>query len=374
MKTNFNNSNQSYIKEKYLKNSPKSLSLEQNEYINKQMKYSVCKIECDNNKNGTGFICYIPFPDKLNLLPVLITNNHILDYSELVPGKFITISFNDNKSVYKIDMSKNRKFYTEKGNIDTTIIEIKKSDGLNYKHFLEIDEDIFEEKINEKLKEKTIYFLHYPYGNNVNYSLGTIKNILNDGLTIEHFCNSDKGSSGGPLLRLFNFKVFGVHKEGKATGDYNLGTLINIPIQNFYQEYALINVKKDDISMQNTFNFNNIYKTSPAKLSFNEKHKNNNLKNNFILNKADGQNFYNILDLETIIRKARENSLLSLYDKAFENYTLGILIIKYRVREIHLTNKELEEKWKYLEKIVKEELDNIIEIMKILKSFNKVYK
>ena len=374
MKRDFDNSNISYIKENYLKNRPKSLSLEQNEYINKQMKYSVCKIECDNKKNGTGFICYIPFPDKLNLLPVLITNNHILEYSELVPGKFIKISFNDNKNVYKIDMSKNRKFYTEKGKIDTTIIEIKKSDGLNYKHFLEIDEDIFEENINEKLKEKTIYFLHYPFGNNVNYSLGTIKNILNDGLNIEHLCYSDKGSPGGPLLRLFNFKVFGIHKGGKVTDDYNLGTLLKIPIQNFYQEYTLKNVKKDDISMQNTLNKENISKTCPARLSFTEKLKNNNLKNDFILNKADGQNFYNILDLGNIIKIASEKSLLGLYDKAFEKYTLGILIIKYRIREIHLTNKELEEKWKHIEKIVKEELDNIIEIMKIIKSFNKVYK
>ena len=96
MERDFDNYNQSYIKEKYLKNRPKSLSLEQNEYINKQMKYSVCKIECDNNKNGTGFICLIPFPDKLHLIPVLITNNHVLDYSELIPGKFIKISFNDN--------------------------------------------------------------------------------------------------------------------------------------------------------------------------------------------------------------------------------------------------------------------------------------
>lgn len=365
--------NQSFIREIYLNNCPDSLSIEQNEYINKQMKNSVCKIECDNNKKGTGFLCYIPFPDKGNLLPVLFTNNHVLDYSQLISGKNIIISFHDNKNVFKIDMSKKRQFYSEEGNIDTTIIEIKKSDGIDFKHFLDIDEDIFEEN-NETFKDKTIYLLHYPFGKNVKYSLGTVKNIKCDGNTIEHLCCSQTGSSGGPLLRLINFKVFGIHKGGKQNKNYNLGTILNMPIKNFYQESLLKNGKKNDISFQGTIDLSNIHRTCPAKLSFNEKFQNNNLKKNFILNKKDEQKFYNISDLQKIIKIARENSLLGCYDKSFENYYLGLLIIKYRFREIHLTDKKLEEKWKNVEKMIKEELDEIIEIMKILEIFNKVYK
>lgn len=339
------NFNQSFIRENILRNCPIPLSIEQNELIVKQMKNSVCKIEIDPQIIGTGFLCHIPFPDKGNLLPVLFSNNHVIDYSQLISGKFIIISFEDNKDVYKIDMSKNRKFYSEGGVIDTTIIEIKKSDGLNFNHFLDIDEDIFEENINQIFKDKTIYLLHYPFGKNVSYSLGTFKNI-SDGNTIEHLCCSEKGSSGGPLLRLINFKVFGIHKGGKTNKNYNLGTMLNIPIQNFYQEWLLKNKKINDKSFQNTAEINRINKSCPVKMSFNEKFQNNNLKKNFILNKKDDQNFYNISDLSKIIKTARENCILGLYDKSFEKYCLGLLIIQYRIREIHLNDKKLEEKWK----------------------------
>ena len=61
-------------KEKYATSSPESVSLKQTEKIIEQMKSnSICKI---NNK-GIGFFTRIPYKSKL--LPVLITNNHIID-------------------------------------------------------------------------------------------------------------------------------------------------------------------------------------------------------------------------------------------------------------------------------------------------------
>ena len=43
-----------------------------------QMKKSVCKIELQFGM-GTGFFCKIPFPDMDKMLPVLITNDHIIN-------------------------------------------------------------------------------------------------------------------------------------------------------------------------------------------------------------------------------------------------------------------------------------------------------
>ena len=70
-------------------------------YIIKQMETSICKIKSNNNL-GTGFFCVIPFPDMNNLLPVLITNNHVLNNGSLEKGKEIEFTINDDKFHFKI--------------------------------------------------------------------------------------------------------------------------------------------------------------------------------------------------------------------------------------------------------------------------------
>ena len=48
------------IYEKYLVEHPKPLSLEDTNILTKQMKRSICKIQC-NKASGTGFFCIIKF-------------------------------------------------------------------------------------------------------------------------------------------------------------------------------------------------------------------------------------------------------------------------------------------------------------------------
>ena len=55
---------------------------------------------------------------------------------------------------------------------------------------------------------KSIYILHYPKGK-LNVSYGLLKNIIDN--KIFHFCNTEEGSSGGPILSLETFKVIGIH-------------------------------------------------------------------------------------------------------------------------------------------------------------------
>ena len=66
---------ESCIKEKYIVSSPEPVSLIGTEKILNQMNNCVCRIY--NNSEGTGFFTKIPYNSKL--LPVLITNNHVLD-------------------------------------------------------------------------------------------------------------------------------------------------------------------------------------------------------------------------------------------------------------------------------------------------------
>ena len=74
--------------------------------ITDQMKKSICKIDKENFK-GTGFLCLIPYPNRLRLLTVLITCNHVLN--DLKIGNKIKLIFDRNEKIIIID--KFRKIY-----------------------------------------------------------------------------------------------------------------------------------------------------------------------------------------------------------------------------------------------------------------------
>ena len=125
-------------KEGYLTGNPNVLSFDYLTEIVNQMENCVCKIKIDSNL-GTGFPYKIPFPTEKELLPVLITNNHIINEKALFEkNKKIFIKIGNKKQ--KIINLNNRRKYTNK-DLDITIIELKKSDGIN--NFLELDDKVF---------------------------------------------------------------------------------------------------------------------------------------------------------------------------------------------------------------------------------------
>ena len=58
-------------KESILTGYPNFISYESTQKILEQMEKNICKIKI-GQKQGTGFFCKIPFPDKNNMLPVFI--------------------------------------------------------------------------------------------------------------------------------------------------------------------------------------------------------------------------------------------------------------------------------------------------------------
>jgi len=99
-----------------------------------------------------------PFPDTFNLKPVLITCNHALKEKDILPYKKIEFTMNDDKNTRTILIDELRRTYTSpEEEYDTTIIEIKDEDGLDFKSFLEID-DFYEndKEIKDSLKDKNI--------------------------------------------------------------------------------------------------------------------------------------------------------------------------------------------------------------------------
>ena len=154
-------------KEKSIKTSPESVTFEGTKRILDQMNQCVCKIH--NKVEGTGFFTKIPFNSKL--LPVLITNNHVLGENEIKNNNIITLSLNYDKKIKTIEIDEDRKIYTNE-KLDITIIEIKeKKDNLN-NEYIDLDDNIidyFKDNEDEKVNysNKSIYILHYPKGNNI---------------------------------------------------------------------------------------------------------------------------------------------------------------------------------------------------------------
>ena len=78
--------------------------------INSQLELSVCKIYINEKESATGFLCKIPFPDEFNLLPVLMTNNHVINKEYFLKNKIIKISFDDDKNIKLLEKVQDRKF------------------------------------------------------------------------------------------------------------------------------------------------------------------------------------------------------------------------------------------------------------------------
>ena len=217
--------------EKYVINSPEPVSIDGTEKILFQMKNCICKIHKSNGVNGTGFFCKIPFNHNSNLLPVLITNNHIIDENDIKQNKKIYITINDEKESRSIIIDNSKKTFTSP-ELDVTIIEINILFDKIY-DFLEIDESIQKEQnfIENTFMRKSIFVLHYPKGKNINVSYGLLPNIKNK--FINHLCTTDNGSSGSPILLLDTFKVIGIHCGSSNQFKYNKGIFIKYALNEF---------------------------------------------------------------------------------------------------------------------------------------------
>ena len=205
-----------------------------------------------------------------------------------------------------------RKIFTDK-KYDITILEIKENDHLNGISFLEIDDKIFIEDPNTFFKNKSIYSIHYPKGEKVEYSIGIIKGISEDKYNIRHLCSTETGSSGCPLINLYNHKVIGVHKGNDKGKNWNLGTLLGEPILLLNKKYYVNN----DIFNQN----------QNGRIESHQINLNNNIinSNKQIIN--TNQNLYN-----NIINN--NNQRINLHKKLYNN------IISYNYLQIQQTQED----------------------------------
>ena len=296
--------------EKLLDNYPKPIDNEKTSKILKQMKYSVCKIYILNNGQGTGFFCNIIY-DKYKI-PVLITNNHIIDKNYIKEEKFIKLTLFNDKYDRDILLDNKRIYYSNK-NYDTTLIEIfpKKDD---IKDFLELDEKLLNNNSETYYGKNSIYVIQYPKEKKVSVSYGILNSINYIEKTksddIYHFCSTEDGSSGSPILKIDNNKVIGVHKEGIGGYDFNIGTFLRKPIMDFL----------GIVMKQNKLNkYININSSLEKEISLDES---NTFYNDKLTNKEGLIDIKSNIQTEVVTIKSNGKTLISQNQESINNETI----------------------------------------------------
>ena len=232
--------------ESMIKGSVDPVNMACKEKILQQMKNCVCKVKIDNI-NATGFFCKIPIINRV----FFMTNHHVINEDYTKEKKEIHVLLNDEKEAKRIDLTiKREKYFNDI--FDITLIELKDND--NVEQYIELDDNIFKNDEQIYYEKKSIYILHYLLGNDICVSYGILNGLSQ--YDIIHACSTDNGSSGSPILNLKNNKVIGIHKQGSNYSNFNKGTLLKYPLNDFIKKYNKNN--KNEIIINTKNNQNNI--------------------------------------------------------------------------------------------------------------------
>ena len=201
------------------------------EIVNK----SICIINCDEGKIRNGFLCNIPTPlDYQNnypkFFPSLIINNFSLKKNDLLKGKIPNITIKINNLYYSIPIDKSRKIYSYSNTYNITLIEIKQSDGIDNKLFLDIDNSFSNENIEKISINNKIYLVFNEIRDKIGYIQGKILSINNS--NIIYSCFLDKNYSTGIVLS-HNYKLIGIHKGYNGINNQYFGIFIKSIIDEF---------------------------------------------------------------------------------------------------------------------------------------------
>ena len=247
-----------------------------------------CKIY--GNKAGTGFFCHIKYKDIL--IPVLITNYHIIDDKYIEENNYLKFYIN-NKSQIINNINKEDILYSSPNKddkYDIIIIKIKEIDKYLY-NYLEIDENIFKNNSELYYKNEPIYILHYPNSGEPKISYGKGLEKIND-YDMKHFCNTEPGSSGGPILSIMTNKIIGIHKasinDKENKTKYNVGTFLKFPINELNKRTINYTKNENEIGINEVKIKKEIFERKVDNIeTHDDARKNNEIKIKIKINKED---------------------------------------------------------------------------------------
>ena len=157
-------------------------------------------------------------------------NYHVIKDKDIKENNTSNSSLDNEEIHLEITINDRRIIYTNK-QYGITIIEINDINNLDFKSFLETDGQTPMDNPDYNYRSKTVDLTHYLEGKESWYSLGLIKSLVIDNLTIWHLRYTKPGSSGCSWINLSNHRVIGVHRGLAEVGNnYNLSIFIKEPI------------------------------------------------------------------------------------------------------------------------------------------------
>ena len=301
-----------------LRRSIRPISTDSTKIILKQIEECVCLgLNKKGEPIGTVFFCEIPINNKN--VPVMISCD--FNFYNFEQSDYINLLYNGETK--KLNLNEDREIYLDK-NLKIIIIEILPDiDNININNFLKVDLD------GKLEKDENVYILQFLNGNSfISYG---IANEAVDGYKISHFCSTEEGSSGSPILNLRNNKVVGVH-YGSSKNRFNLGTFLKYPITDFINKYKNKYNDKDfaNLKLLSIGSYGDIYSAYSVKDRIEVCLKKINLekmKLNYQLNELN--NYKKDLRREINITKLLSNNENSLkYLGSYNNKTEKVLVLE----------------------------------------------
>ena len=319
------------------------ISEEKIQILLEQMIKCICKIE--GAKNGTGFFCKITYEDKL--IPVLMTNYHIIDPDYYESKKNIIVSTKENKIV--ININENKILYSSPINeYDLIIIKLNESKN-EQNQYLEIDSKIFSDNSEKAFEDESIYILHYPSGGKPSISFGYGFNQINN-YEMKHLCNTENCSSGSPILSLSSGKILGIHRGCIRKKDgilSNFGTFLKFPLNELNHNNINKDISKENIIINDiNYNYNDLidfFTNNKNKLNYDIVKPLLNKIGNFIMNEEElfnSENDIQSFKLLESIQKALILNKLELENLNKTKYVENILQFKENILK-KIKNREI---------------------------------
>jgi serine/threonine protein kinase len=192
---------------------------------------------------------------------------------------------------------------------------------------LEVDLDF---KLEKDSGNENAYVLQYVNREGF-ISYGVLKDTI-DGHRIIHYCSTEEGSSGSPILNLKNNKVVGIHYGANAKAKYNYGTLLSYPILDFKNKFKNKYNDKDfkNLKLLSSGSYSDIYSAFSIKDKIEVCLKRINLeKMRLNYQKNELKNYEKDLAREINITKLLSNNENSLkYFGSYNNKTEKILVLE----------------------------------------------
>ena len=314
-----------------------------NETDNSELEKYICKINGIKGIAGTGFFAKLDYNNSI--IPVLITNYHVINDKFLSENNTIKIYINN--IFHDIHIDNDSKIYSsDEEKYDIMIIKLNEENS-RY-DCLDIDtQNIMKQDSESSYENEQIYILHYPFKKKGTgcISYGNKFKKRNE-YQFEHYCDTDKGSSGGPILSSQTHKIIGIHRACMKSGDKttvicNIGTFLKYPLIELNENNDSIKYI-ENITLEGT---EHTYTRTSKFLSLDDFENcvlnyNRYMENYYILSKN-----YKILDPSGIML-----SKISIFDKDRGTVKKDKEIIK-KILEILMTNEFPENKKKLLNNI-----------------------